>query len=89
MAAGIIPAALELMNQFAIRAVEKSFSLGLPTEIEGLLIIQVDGSREILEGEVQQISKILQVHNASNILTAADSTETERLWLAGELQDLH
>lgn len=43
MAGGTVPAALELMDQFAVKAVEKSFGLGLNTDMEGVLLIQLDG----------------------------------------------
>jgi len=82
MARGIIPAALELMDQFTVRAVEKSFKLGLPTDTEGILLIQVDGRPETLEREVEQIEGVLREKNASNVVSAADATEADRLWLA-------
>ena len=82
MAGGIIPAALELMDQFTVRAVEKAFKLGLPTDVEGVLLIQVDGGPETLEREVKQIEGILRGKNARNVISAKDVAEAERLWLA-------
>lgn len=82
IAAGIIPAALELMNQYAVRAVEKSFQLGLPTDLEGMLLIQVDGNDETLTGEMKQIERILREHSATRVMTAADDNEAENLWKA-------
>ncbi|MFH1114959.1 MAG: FAD-linked oxidase C-terminal domain-containing protein [Pseudomonadota bacterium] len=82
MAAGIVPAALELMNQFSIRAVEKSFGLGLPIDMEGILLIQVDGTPETLDSEVNQIQRILRVNSASGVFTAEDPKDVERLWSA-------
>jgi glycolate oxidase len=82
IAAGIIPAAMELMNQFAIRAVEKSFGLGLPIDMEGILLIQVDGNPETLVSEVGQIERILRENSATGVFTAEDPQDVERLWLA-------
>ncbi len=82
MAGGTVPAALELMDQFAVKAVEKSFGLGLNTDMEGVLLIQLDGNPETLEREVAQIENCLREKKAGNIIAAKDSAESERLWLA-------
>lgn len=82
VAAGIIPAAMELMNQFTIRAVEKSFGLGLPIDMEGILLIQVDGNSETISSEIGQIERILRERSATSVLMAEDPQEAERLWLA-------
>jgi glycolate oxidase len=82
IASGIVPAALELMSKFVIQAVEATFKLGLPSDIEGLLLIQVDGSTETIDSEVRQIDAILRSKSAKNILIAGDPEEIERLWLA-------
>ena len=82
MAGGSVPAALELMDQFVVKAVEKSFNLGLATDVEGVLLIQLDGNLETLEREVTQIENCLRKKNAGNIIVAKDSAESERLWLA-------
>jgi glycolate oxidase len=82
MAGGSVPASLELMDQFVVKAVEKSFKLGLPTDVEGILLIQLDGAPETLDMEVRQVENVLIDKNAKNIIVAKDSAETERLWLA-------
>jgi glycolate oxidase len=82
MAGGIVPASLELLDQFTVLAVEKSFKLGLPTDVEGILLIQVDGGPETLEREVKQIEGILSENGARTIISANDAAQAERLWLA-------
>lgn len=82
MASGSVPASLELMDRFVVKAVERSFNLGLPTDVEGILLILLDGVQETLEREIKQIEKCLIDKNARNIITAKDSAEAERLWLA-------
>jgi glycolate oxidase len=82
MAGGIIPAAMELMDQFVVKAVEQSLRIGLPTEVEAILLIQVDGKIEVLEGEVRYIAGVLKEKGAGNIIVAKDAAEAERLWLA-------
>jgi glycolate oxidase len=82
MSAGIVPAALELMARYTINAVEKAFNLGLPTDVEGILLIEVHGYPETLETEVSRIEDILRGKDVTNMITAQDDAEAERLWLA-------
>ena len=82
IAAGIVPAALELMNRFVIQAAEKAFNLGLPTDMEGLLLIQVDGNPHTVATEVAEIEEILRRKAVKNIICASDPAEIEKLWLA-------
>ena len=82
MAGGSVPASLELMDQFVVKAVERSFNLGLPTDVEGILLIQLDGTDETLGREIDQIEKSLVDNSARNIIVAKDSAESEKLWLA-------
>jgi len=53
--AGILPAALELLDKVLINAVEDANDIGLPREAEGLLLIEVDGSEEQVEKELALI----------------------------------
>ncbi len=82
MSAGIVPAALELMARYTINAVEKAFNLGLPADVEGILLIEVHGYPETLETEVSLIEDILRGKDVANMITAEDDAEAERLWLA-------
>jgi glycolate oxidase len=82
MAGGSVPASLELMDQFVVKAVERSFNLSLPTDVEGILLIQLDGTDETLGREIDQIEKSLVANSARNIIVAKDSAESEKLWLA-------
>jgi glycolate oxidase len=80
--AGVIPASLELMDQFVVRAVDQAFGLGLPSDAEGVLLVQLDGNRDSIDSEAQQIERILREKHAANIIAASDAGEAERLWLA-------
>jgi glycolate oxidase len=82
MRSGIVPAALELMARYTIRAVEKCFNLGLPVDMEGLLLIEVHGRPEALGEEVARIEEILRRKDAAEVIIARDDAEAERLWLA-------
>jgi glycolate oxidase len=64
--AGIVPAALEMLDNPMIRAVEQAFGFGFPTEAGAVLIIEVDGLEAGLDREAQAISEIVQA-NAGHI----------------------
>lgn len=82
MAGGIVPAALEFMDKVAVKTVEQAFHLGLPTDLEGMLLVQVDGAPETLDAEVKIITEVLEKNNANNIVVAQDDAQVEELWTA-------
>lgn len=82
MAAGILPVALELMDSTVIRLIEESHRVGLPLEAEGLLLIQVDGSRESVLGEAEKVAGFCRDNGASEVRVSKDSRDEELLWFA-------
>jgi glycolate oxidase len=77
---GIVPTALELMDRVVIQAVEADSHLGLPTDVDAILLIEVDGEPEGLDLQVARIRDILTSNQASGIQTASSPEEAERLW---------
>ena len=65
IAAAIVPAALEMLDNLMIRAVEQAFGFGFPTEAGAVLIIEVDGLDAGLNHEAQAISEIVQANGGS------------------------
>jgi glycolate oxidase len=65
IAAGIVPAALEMLDNLMIRAVEQAFGFGFPVEAGAVLIIEVDGLDAGLDGEAQAIGEIVRAHGGS------------------------
>jgi len=61
IAAGIVPAALEMLDNLMIQAVEQAFGFGFPTDAGAVLIIEVDG----IDAEAQAITEIVQAHQGS------------------------
>lgn len=78
----VIPCSLELMDQPTIRVVENYLSLGLPTEAEALLLIEVDGPDCLLDGEVEKIERICVQNRVSGVEVAHSEADRERLWRA-------
>jgi glycolate oxidase subunit GlcD len=82
IAAGILPAALEMIDQFILRAVEAAYALGLPTDAGAVLLIEVDGPSSGIDAQAETIAEICRAGGAMQILSASDPAERARLWMA-------
>jgi len=83
IAAGILPAALEMIDQATIQAIENSiFAGGFPTDVAALLIIEADGLAAGLEETVARLAEICQRNRARAVRVARDAAERDRLWAA-------
>jgi len=80
IAAGIIPAALELMDQGIMEAVEAAYHFGFPEDAAAALVIEIDGPRVGLDAQESQIAAICQTNHAREVLQAKSSKERELLW---------
>jgi glycolate oxidase len=78
----IIPSTLEFMDQATIRVVENYLKIGLPTQSEAILLIEVDGRECLLEGDVKRIGDICDQCGASAVEIAHTEAERDRLWQA-------
>src|SRR6266496_175828 len=83
IAAGIFPAALEMMDQAIIRAVEASvFTAGLPVDAEAVLLVELDGIEAGIDDEAGKDENILRELGARSVRRAADQNERRKLWAA-------
>ncbi len=81
IAAGILPAALELMDQPTIRAVEASvYAAGYPVDAAAVLLVEHDGAVPGLEDDARACEEILRASGARGVTTATDAAERARLW---------
>lgn len=80
--AGIIPAALEMMDRIVIEACEKFMHMGFPPGAEALLLAEVDGADAEAGEALKEVLAILERCGASEIRVAASAAERERLWKA-------
>jgi len=78
--AGIIPAALEMMDRTTIEAVERGAPVGLPRDAEAVLIVEVEGVREQTEKAVEVARGICQRNGAREARVARDESERQLLW---------
>jgi len=80
VAAGMVPATLEMMDQLVIQAVEQSIHCGLPLDCATVLIIEVDGLKDDLEEQCKAIADICTTHGAREVRVAKDDAERAMLW---------
>ncbi|MDR3673091.1 MAG: FAD-linked oxidase C-terminal domain-containing protein [Holophaga sp.] len=80
VAAGMIPATLEMMDQLVIQAVEASLHCGLPLDCATVLLIEVDGLKDDLELQAQAITDLCMAHGAREVRCAKDEAERSLLW---------
>ncbi len=80
VAAGMVPATLEMMDQLVIQAVEQSIHCGLPLDCATVLIIEVDGLKDDLEVQAKAIADLCKAHGAREVRVAKDDAERAMLW---------
>ncbi len=78
----ITPATMEIMDNLTIRTVENYSRVGLPTDAAAVLLIELDGIKEVVEREVCLVTSICQTNGAVNIQIAKDDIERDRIWTA-------
>lgn len=80
IAAGIVPAALEMIVGEGIRAIEASVQAGYPTDAQAVLLIELDGLREELANQSRQIEAICGDHGVRELQSADEPQRRARLW---------
>jgi glycolate oxidase len=80
VAAGVIPATLEMMDGFTVNAVEDAMACGFPREAGAVLMIELDGLSDGMEDMAQQIVAICRANGALDVRVAQDEAEREALW---------
>jgi glycolate oxidase subunit GlcD len=81
IAAGILPAALEMIDKVTINAVEDSiYSAGYPRDAAACLIVELDGLHAGLEAQARRASNICLQNNARSVREARDEDERKKLW---------
>ncbi len=83
MASGITPVAMEFLDNLTIRAVEETFSKGLPVDAGALLVTDVDGNlEEDLNFQLAQIEKVFRQNGCKEFKIAKDEQEASDIWFA-------
>ncbi|MDD9824761.1 MAG: FAD-binding protein [Gammaproteobacteria bacterium] len=80
IAAGIVPAGLEMLDNPAIRAVEAFVHAGYPTDAAAILLCELDGDPADIERQCAAVREICGARRARGIETADDEAHRQRLW---------
>ncbi len=80
IAAGIVPAALELLDEPIIRAIEEGIGAGYPKGAGAVLLIELDGPRAEIEAQAVRVAEICRAHQALEVRVARDEAERALLW---------
>ena len=81
VATGIISAALEMIDQATVRAVEASiYAAGYPTDAAAVLLIELDGAAAGIEKDVATVEALCKQHGARTVHIARDEVERVKLW---------
>jgi glycolate oxidase len=78
--AGIVPAALEMMDQGILEAIEQAFRFGFPLDAQAILLIEVDGLEAGLDEQRDRIVALCQQCGAREVRQARDAKERALLW---------
>ncbi len=80
-AAGITPAALEMLDGWTLQTVEQGTHAGYPLDAEAVLLIEVDGLREAVAEHAEAVRAVCRAQNAREVRTAKDERERQLLWM--------
>ncbi|HEX6998119.1 MAG TPA: FAD-linked oxidase C-terminal domain-containing protein [Gammaproteobacteria bacterium] len=80
IAAGIIPAGMEMMDRPAIAAAEAFVAAGYPLDVEALLIVELDGPEVEVDALLERARDIATAHGATSCRASADEQERLKFW---------
>lgn len=80
IAAGIIPAGMEMMDRPAIHATEEFAHAGYPLDAEALLIVELDGPQVEVDHLIGQVGELAQEHDATTLQASENEAQRERFW---------
>ena len=81
LASGIVPRTLEFLDGEAVRAVEDYRPVGLPGDVEALLIVEIDGTAAAIRKEAEKVSDICK-ELEGDVIMAENDRARERIWEA-------
>jgi glycolate oxidase len=82
IAAGVVPAAMEMMDQLMVGAVEEFVHAGLPVDAASVLLVEVDGTPNEVAAQAEVVDRVGREHGAREVRVARDDEERALLWKA-------
>jgi glycolate oxidase len=80
VASGLLPGAIEIMDNLAIQAADAAVSPGYPLDAEGLLIVELDGETGTVEADYRRLMEIIGASGAYEVREAKDDADRMRIW---------
>ncbi len=80
IAAGLVPATMEMMDQRVMQMIEEYVQVGLPVQAGAALIIEVDGYVESLDTQIEEVADILSEHGGFDLRIATSEAERQKIW---------
>jgi glycolate oxidase len=80
IARGLVPAAVEMIDQLTIQAVEDAFGCGYPRDAAAALLVELDGLAAGMEDQAERITAACRESGAREVRTARDEAERQLLW---------
>lgn len=78
--AGMIPTALELMDETVINLVEDHSKLGFLRDAKALLLVEIDGDQQTVEQQIKEVEAICTSHGATKCQKSSTEKDSDRLW---------
>ena len=85
LSSGILPSKMEIMDQASIIAVENYKPLGLPTDVEAILLLELDGHPYSIEDEMEKVKSVCLSTEGREVIIAKSDEEANELWQARKL----
>jgi glycolate oxidase len=82
IAAGVVPAAIEMMDQGMIRAAEAFTHAGLPVDAAAIVLVEIDGTPTQVAEEAALVERLAGLNHVRTVRVAADAAERDLLWKA-------
>jgi len=82
VAAGVVPGAIEMMDNLSIRAAERATGAGYPPDAGAALVVELDGSEAECAARFDQVVAICERAGADSVRVARDEAERELIWKA-------
>ena len=80
ISSGVIPSAIEMMDQMILQAVEADARAGYPLDAAAVLLMEAEGMAEGVREQVEAIVRICEQHHARSVRIAATEEERQRFW---------
>jgi glycolate oxidase len=80
IAAGFLPAAMEMLDGSMGQCIEDAFHFGFPRDARALVLIEIDGIEELLDGYQADVIEIARCHNPINTDASSDADRRAALW---------